>query len=230
MRPDGPEEASYAKVSVADFGKAVLRGLGWKPGEGVGKSKQVVKPHSVKLRPVLLGLGAVPRSAIGANSKADPTIEMKPEDGADKQKKDEEKEEEKEHKHKSKQRKACWMLPGIRVRIISKTFAEGKYYRSKAIVQAISDIEKCYAVVQFADGRIEDRMSQSKLETALPKSGGEVVLVSGIKRGARGKLLDRDSAKALAHVQLYGDMSVESFSFDHVAEYMVRGDDLDFVA
>uniref|UniRef100_A0A2K5RYT2 G-patch domain and KOW motifs-containing protein n=1 Tax=Cebus imitator TaxID=2715852 RepID=A0A2K5RYT2_CEBIM len=54
-----PEEANYEVVPVEAYGLAMLRGMGWKPGEGIGRTfNQVVKPRVNSLRPKGLGLGA----------------------------------------------------------------------------------------------------------------------------------------------------------------------------
>lgn len=54
-----PEEANYEAVPVESYGLAMLRGMGWKPGEGIGRTfNQVVKPRVNSLRPKGLGLGA----------------------------------------------------------------------------------------------------------------------------------------------------------------------------
>ncbi|XP_077002587.1 G-patch domain and KOW motifs-containing protein [Tamandua tetradactyla] len=54
-----PEEADYEAVPVEAYGLAMLRGMGWKPGEGIGHTfNQVVKPRVNSLRPKGLGLGA----------------------------------------------------------------------------------------------------------------------------------------------------------------------------
>ncbi|XP_071441237.1 G-patch domain and KOW motifs-containing protein-like [Hetaerina americana] len=48
----------YESVPVEDFGKAMLRGMGWEPGKGIGKNQRVVPPSAPQLRPKGLGLGA----------------------------------------------------------------------------------------------------------------------------------------------------------------------------
>ncbi|XP_007956569.1 G-patch domain and KOW motifs-containing protein [Orycteropus afer afer] len=54
-----PEETDYEAVPVEAYGLAMLRGMGWKPGEGIGRTfNQVVKPRVNSLRPKGLGLGA----------------------------------------------------------------------------------------------------------------------------------------------------------------------------
>lgn len=59
LRPEPAEAADYEVVPVEQYGMAMLRGMGWKEGEGIGKTfKQDVKPLEQKLRPKGLGLGA----------------------------------------------------------------------------------------------------------------------------------------------------------------------------
>ncbi|KAL8674702.1 MAG: hypothetical protein Q9168_000934 [Polycauliona sp. 1 TL-2023] len=58
-RPDSASLDDYARVPVEDFGMGMLRGMGWKEGETVGKRKdQVSKPRVAERRPALLGIGA----------------------------------------------------------------------------------------------------------------------------------------------------------------------------
>ena len=50
----------YENVPIEQYGKAMLRGMGWKPGEGIGGyKKQVVAIIDPLSRPKGLGLGAV---------------------------------------------------------------------------------------------------------------------------------------------------------------------------
>lgn len=58
-RPDPASLDEYAAVPVDEFGAALLRGMGWKEGDVVGKRKtQIVKPRDIARRPALLGIGA----------------------------------------------------------------------------------------------------------------------------------------------------------------------------
>ncbi|KAL6258894.1 hypothetical protein P5V15_010840 [Pogonomyrmex californicus] len=57
----GAEESTledYEKVPLSSFGSAMLRGMGWKPGEGIGKNPKLVTPIVPELRPIGMGLGA----------------------------------------------------------------------------------------------------------------------------------------------------------------------------
>ncbi|KAL3853503.1 hypothetical protein ACJMK2_017039 [Sinanodonta woodiana] len=59
LRPDGPEEADYDEVPIEQYGLAVLRGMGWKEEDGIGKTnKKSVVPVDAVLRPKGMGLGA----------------------------------------------------------------------------------------------------------------------------------------------------------------------------
>ncbi|KYN01127.1 PREDICTED: G patch domain and KOW motifs-containing protein [Cyphomyrmex costatus] len=58
---EGAEESTledYEKVPLNIFGSAMLRGMGWKPGEGIGKNPRLVTPIIPELRPIGMGLGA----------------------------------------------------------------------------------------------------------------------------------------------------------------------------
>jgi hypothetical protein len=58
-RPDAASLKDYEAVPVEEFGAALLRGMGWKEGEAVGRRKDLKsEARDVKRRPALLGLGA----------------------------------------------------------------------------------------------------------------------------------------------------------------------------
>lgn len=58
-RPDSASLDEYAAVPIEEFGAALLRGMGWKEGDAVGKRKhQKVTTRVVERRPALLGIGA----------------------------------------------------------------------------------------------------------------------------------------------------------------------------
>ncbi|XP_059543570.1 G-patch domain and KOW motifs-containing protein-like [Myotis daubentonii] len=53
-----PKEADYEAVPVEAYGLAMLQGMGWKPGQGIGRTfSEVVKPRVHTPRPKRLGLG-----------------------------------------------------------------------------------------------------------------------------------------------------------------------------
>ncbi|VDI25344.1 Hypothetical predicted protein [Mytilus galloprovincialis] len=58
LRPDEPEENDYEEIPIDQFGLAMLRGMGWQEGQGIGKNNKAVAPVNAVLRPKGLGLGA----------------------------------------------------------------------------------------------------------------------------------------------------------------------------
>ncbi|XP_069842911.1 G-patch domain and KOW motifs-containing protein [Dendropsophus ebraccatus] len=80
LRPESAAAVDYEAVPVEHYGMAMLRGMGWKEGEGIGKTfKQDVKPLEQKLRPKGLGLGA-DRSAISDLEPQKPRKPLRPGD------------------------------------------------------------------------------------------------------------------------------------------------------
>ncbi|XP_044767644.1 G-patch domain and KOW motifs-containing protein isoform X2 [Neomonachus schauinslandi] len=83
-----PEEADYKAVPVEAYGLAMLRGMGWKPGEGIGRTfNQVVKPRVNLLRPKGLGLGAN-LNEVQALVSTGPHHQPKPDEEQEKDKED----------------------------------------------------------------------------------------------------------------------------------------------
>ncbi|XP_011310443.1 G patch domain and KOW motifs-containing protein [Fopius arisanus] len=48
----------YEQIPIESYGLAMLRGMGWQPGKGLGKNEQHVEPKIPELRPRGMGLGA----------------------------------------------------------------------------------------------------------------------------------------------------------------------------
>ena len=78
LRPSEPDRIDdYSKVPVESFGEALLRGMGWAPGQPVGLSNAVVvHPVELKKRDHRMGLGAQklvapPISAKGAKKNSE---------------------------------------------------------------------------------------------------------------------------------------------------------------
>ncbi|KAK6749214.1 hypothetical protein RB195_001671 [Necator americanus] len=70
------EDADYSAVPIEEFGLAILRGCGWKEGQGIGRNPQVVPVRVLPRRPNGLGLGATPQQPEkAANGKRDEKTE-----------------------------------------------------------------------------------------------------------------------------------------------------------
>lgn len=64
--PDMATLEAYEQMPVEDFGAALLRGMGWKDGEGIGsnRGKKAVITKRPEKRPALLGIGAKEEAAV----------------------------------------------------------------------------------------------------------------------------------------------------------------------
>jgi G patch domain/KOW motif-containing protein len=112
-----------------------------------------------------------------------------------------------------------WVRPRIMVRVISKSFSNGRYYNKKVKVLDVTGDNEC--VVQLDDGNLVGGVKQRMLETVIPKPGGKVMVVEGPNRGMIGILLDRKKSgtNETAIVQFLGDLSISEFYLDDVAQY-----------
>jgi G patch domain/KOW motif-containing protein len=125
---------------------------------------------------------------------------------------------------------APWLVPHIRVRIVSKSLQSGRLYLKKATVVDVVTPTTADLLVDES-GQSLQGVHQSSLETALPKRGGNVAVVSGEQRGRRGRLLERDSDRGVGVVQ-FSDHQVEGveivrLELDSVAEFVGHDEDLD---
>lgn len=74
-RPESATLDDYDRVPVEQFGAALLRGMGWKPGQAASRTRTgPVEPYLPPARPALLGIGAKEREALDdGSSKKKPT-------------------------------------------------------------------------------------------------------------------------------------------------------------
>lgn len=69
-RPDEPSLKDYATMPVEEFGAAMLRGMGWQDGSGIGRDqKGPIHAPMVQRRAALLGLGAKERAVPSTSSR-----------------------------------------------------------------------------------------------------------------------------------------------------------------
>jgi len=109
-----------------------------------------------------------------------------------------------------------WLLPKIRVRIVSKKVDSGKHYKQKGIVMDV--VRSGLAIIRMDSGKVLE-VKEKDLETALPKPGGNVILLLGRNRLEKGKLVERQSEKGRGLVQFYDDMNIVKVSLDDIAEW-----------
>ena len=132
---------------------------------------------------------------------------------------------------------ASWVIPNIRVRIVSEKLGR-RYYKEKGVVL---DVTRSAGVTLNLNGRssnsningsapveVLDRVPERYLETALPKIGGNVVIVNPVHehKYAKGRLIERDGKnKNYGIVQLYDDMDCIRLPLDDIAEWCGTMDD-----
>ncbi|XP_047350009.1 G-patch domain and KOW motifs-containing protein [Vespa velutina] len=80
----GQEESTledYERIPIDAFGLAMLRGMGWQPGRGIGKNEKVVSTVIPELRPKGMGLGAdkvtLQKQATNSKDKQEEEIKIK---------------------------------------------------------------------------------------------------------------------------------------------------------
>ena len=111
-----------------------------------------------------------------------------------------------------------WLIPNIRVRVITHKIDHGRHNKQKGIVLDTSRPGEG-TIKMDSSGQILERIKEKYLETALPKEGGRVVILQGQNMYKRGRLLERDSKSGRGVVQLAEDMDVISLSLDDIAEW-----------
>jgi G patch domain/KOW motif-containing protein len=114
-----------------------------------------------------------------------------------------------------------WLIPNIRVRVISSKYG-GSVYKEKGVVVDVT--RKGVATLKMSNGQVIN-VAERHLETALPKAGGNSIILSGDQRHSKGRLLERDSKKNRGVVQVFEDMSVITTSLDDMAEWCGPLDD-----
>ena len=103
-----------------------------------------------------------------------------------------------------------------------------RYYKEKGVVV---DVTPMGATLQMSSSSshnnavVLDRVPERYLETALPKAGGQVIVLAGPERHRKGRLLERNSRNGTGVIQFYEDMHVMTLSLDDLAEWCGPLDD-----
>ncbi|KAM7263774.1 hypothetical protein ACFE04_001457 [Oxalis oulophora] len=120
---------------------------------------------------------------------------------------------------KSDYGRLSWLRSHIRVRIISKDFKRGRFYLKKAEVLDVIDPTTCDICIDETKEIIQS-VDQEYLETALPKRGGPVLVLSGKHKGVFGSLVEKDLDRETGVVRDADSHSLLSVKLDHIAEYV----------
>lgn len=113
-----------------------------------------------------------------------------------------------------------WLTPSIRVRVITSKYGRSHDKKKGVVV----DVATKGATLKMENGDIL-QVPERYLETALPKVGGNAIILTGKNRFAKGKLIERDSRANKGAVQLFEDMNIVNTSLDDMAEWCLALDD-----
>ncbi|CAJ1084664.1 G-patch domain and KOW motifs-containing protein [Xyrichtys novacula] len=113
-----------------------------------------------------------------------------------------------------------WLQRDLKVRFIDKAFKGGRYYNSKMRVEDVLTPTTC--VCRTEEGRLLDDVKQDMLETIVPKSENDsIMVVLGEHRGQVGRILQRDKNKCRAMVQLDRyEEKVFTLDYDCICHYV----------
>jgi hypothetical protein len=109
-----------------------------------------------------------------------------------------------------------WLCSNIRVRMVSKKLKKGTVYMKKGVV--VDVLAPGLASVQMDDGVFCEAVEERDLQTALPKTGGSVIILKGNHKGKRAKLLEKESQSNRGVVQLTDDFQHVICALDDIAE------------
>lgn len=111
-----------------------------------------------------------------------------------------------------------WLASNIRVRIISKEFKGGRFYLKKGSVVDVVGRSTCDICMDGSRELIQG-VEQDLLETAIPRSGGAVLVLYGKHKGAYGSLLEKDMDKETAVVRDADSCEQLHVRLEQIAEY-----------
>lgn len=124
---------------------------------------------------------------------------------------------------KTASRSPHWIHRDLRVRFVNKLYKNGQYYNTKMTIEDLLSPDTC--VCRTDEGRVLEGVKEDMLETLVPKTEGErVMVVLGPQAGRVGQLLRRDTARSRALVQLHRDGQLVELHYDAVCQYMGPSD------
>ncbi|CAG0912563.1 unnamed protein product [Notodromas monacha] len=111
-----------------------------------------------------------------------------------------------------------WVHPQLRVRMISRSYRDGKYYKEKLLIEDVPSPDYC--VCRTEDRKILDDVKPKYLETVVPRhSGDRVMVVTGKHRGRLGSIVELDRESLIAFVQIEHG-SIAKLSYDEICQYV----------
>lgn len=122
----------------------------------------------------------------------------------------------KERKERKKEKKLKWIMTGLRVRIISKKYHNGKFYNIKVSVNDILDIYSFTAVTK--NGEVLYSLREKDVETLLPELESNIMIVKGEKKGQMAVLKSREKKENKVIVQSLDNFEFFELTQDDVCE------------
>ncbi|KAJ8750291.1 hypothetical protein K2173_014206 [Erythroxylum novogranatense] len=117
------------------------------------------------------------------------------------------------------QRGVSWLRSRIRVRIVSKDLKRGRLYLKKGEIVDVVGPYMCDISMDESKELVQG-VDQDLLETALPRRGGPVLVLSGKHKGKYGSLVQRDLDTEIAVVQDAETHELLNVKLEEIAEYM----------
>ncbi|KAI4371914.1 hypothetical protein MLD38_010210 [Melastoma candidum] len=112
-----------------------------------------------------------------------------------------------------------WLMTLIRVRVISKELKGGRLYKKKGEVVDVVGPRSCNILMDEDKELVQD-IDQDYLETALPKRGGPVFVLSGRYKGVLGNLVERDLDQETGVVHDFDTHKLLNVRLEQIAEYL----------
>ncbi|GMT25635.1 hypothetical protein PFISCL1PPCAC_16932, partial [Pristionchus fissidentatus] len=145
-------------------------------------------------------------------------------DGGERKK--EKRRDERDYERRREEDTEVWARVDCRVRMISEDYKKGKHMDEKMRVVDVADRKNI--TLEDDGGRQHYNIRQSWLETVMPRSKGEkVMIVRGSKRGARGMMVEKDKEREILHVSIMGSQEVLKVRFDDACMWTPQVVDLD---
>ncbi|MED6207495.1 hypothetical protein PIB30_036364 [Stylosanthes scabra] len=116
-------------------------------------------------------------------------------------------------------KQVSWLASHIRVRVISQDIKGGRLYLKKAQVLDVVGPSTC-DISMDESKEIVQGVSQDMLETALPRRGGPVLVLSGKYKGAFGSLIERDLDREVGVVRDADTHELLNVKLEQIAEYI----------
>ncbi|VVA92576.1 unnamed protein product [Arabis nemorensis] len=115
--------------------------------------------------------------------------------------------------------KASWLRSHIKVRIVSKNLKGGRLYLKKGVVTDVVGPTTCDITMDETQELVQG-IDHKFLETALPRRGGAVLILSGRHKGIYGSLVEKDLEKETGVVCDADSQEMLHIKLEQVAEYM----------